>query len=123
MLGNAPAQPRGARVEIDFSDVGPGATFQGMIAPGVWQGIHTPLGSRINQPPQFSNPGARNYRLLATSPCVNSGNTGLSGSDFCDLNENMSFTDPLDLDLDLNARLQGASVDMGAYDRANAQGG
>jgi len=122
VLGNATVQPRGVRVEMDFSDVGPGLTFQDLIPAGVWQGIHSPLGMLINVAPQFSNPGARNYRLLATSPCVNTGSTGLRGIDFCDLNEDTFFTDPLNLDLDLNARLQGASVDMGAYDRANAQG-
>jgi PKD repeat protein len=65
----------------------------------------TPLPPRgygsITDEPLFVNAAASDFRLQTNSPCVNAGNN--------------SFT-PMGADLDGNARVAGAAIDMGAYE-------
>jgi hypothetical protein len=51
--------------------------------------------------PEFVNPASGNYRLLPTSPCINSGNNAFV----------LGATD-----LDGNPRISGGNVDLGAYE-------
>jgi predicted outer membrane repeat protein len=55
----------------------------------------------ITAPPQFVHPASGNYRLLATSPCIDAGNS--------------TYT-PSATDLDGNPRVARAAIDMGAYE-------
>jgi len=57
-----------------------------------------------------------NPRLLANSPCIDSGNSTLLPPDQFDLDEDGNTTEPLPIDLDGLPRVVGASVDMGAYE-------
>jgi hypothetical protein len=61
----------------------------------------------INNPPQFVDAAAGNFRLQPNSPCINAGN-------------NSWLTNfPGSLDLDGQPRVAGGAVDMGAYEVQN----
>lgn len=62
--------------------------------------------SCITNPPQFVNPAAGDYRLQATSPCINAGTNAYAIGEF---------------DLDGNPRIVGSRVDIGAYEFQNLQ--
>ena len=55
-----------------------------------------------------------NLRLRAGSPCIDRGDSALLPEDFVDIDADGNLTEPLPLDLDNNARIAGAAVDMGA---------
>lgn len=57
----------------------------------------------INSNPLFVDSTNGNFHLLAGSPCINTGN-------------NDSIPSGITIDLDGNARIQGGTVDMGAYE-------
>ncbi len=56
-------------------------------------------------------------RLQAGSPAINTGNNAFIPPDLADDNHNNNTTEPAPFDLDGNARLAGATVDLGAYER------
>lgn len=58
-------------------------------------------GGNFTNAPQFVNPAAGNFRLLPSSPCINTGTSSAA---------------PAGLDLDGNARLFGSAVDLGPYE-------
>ncbi|MFH1422790.1 MAG: right-handed parallel beta-helix repeat-containing protein, partial [Planctomycetota bacterium] len=67
-------------------------------------GVRTPIKNNcINSDPLFVNPVGDNYELQTTSPCIDAGNSSLV---------------PSDVTTDLNdaERIQGAAVDLGAYE-------
>jgi PKD repeat protein len=66
------------------------------------------LGGNLDAEPQFVNAPAGNYRLVATSPCINAGT-------------NMPEVVG-DADLDGRSRFVGGIVDMGAYEYAVVEG-
>ena len=57
-----------------------------------------------------------NPRLLANSPCINAGDSGLLPPDQFDLDDDGDTTEPLPIDLDGLPRIVGANVDMGAFE-------
>ncbi len=57
-----------------------------------------------------------NLRLDPASPCVNQGDNILLPQDFADLDGDGNLKEPLPLDLDGKARVNGAAVDLGAYE-------
>jgi len=67
-------------------------------------GTSTLLNHSISNAPGFLDPGAGNYRLQLGSPCIDAGTNNLA---------------PAATDLDGNARIVGAMVDMGAYENQN----
>lgn len=71
-----------------------------------------------NADPEFVNPGAANYRLdISASDYTDAGHNDLIGTDFLDLDEDgQTDAEPLPLDLDLTTRVQGGTVDWGAYE-------
>lgn len=96
-------------VSIAYSDVQGGAAGTG----------------NISAAPLFVAPGGRSiegewidgdYHLQAASPCVDAGNDGQLPADVADLNGDGNVSEPLPVDLDGMTRIQGAHVDMGAYE-------
>lgn len=103
-------------VQVTYSDV-----------QGGWGGI-----GNISSDPQFVSPGVRSiegewidgdYRLTTASLAVDAGNNGILPADVLDLDEDADVAEPLPLDLDGEARVQGTRVDMGAYEGAASGGG
>jgi predicted outer membrane repeat protein len=71
--------------------------------------------------PQFKNAAARNLRLRLSSTLIDAGNTALIGLDILDVDENGDSNEALPWDLDLGTRVNGAAVDMGAYETTSGQ--
>ena len=67
----------------------------------VTNGLGLLNGANFTNAPQFVNPAAGNFRLLPSSPCVNTGSNSAA---------------PAGLDLDGNARTIGSAVDLGPYE-------
>ncbi|ABW67591.1 choice-of-anchor Q domain-containing protein [Desulfosudis oleivorans] len=67
--------------------------------------LGTDNGNNIDADPMFANPAAADLRLLAGSPCLDTGNNVANGTSF---------------DLDGEARIQNNIIDMGAYEGAEA---
>lgn len=63
-----------------------------------------------------------NLRLVAVSPLINQGDNLLLPADFADLDGDGDVSEPLPLDADLNPRVTGAAVDMGAYETTGSAG-
>jgi len=74
-----------------------------------WSYYHPGPGN-IHSNPQFANAGAGDYRLLATSPCVDTGARAL-------------WALPPVSDLDRNCRIVGPLIDMGAYEYGSSPDG
>jgi hypothetical protein len=70
----------------------------------------------IDADPLFVQPGTDNVRLSIGSPCGNAGINAALPPDEFDLDGDGDTSEPLPLDLDHNPRLQGGTVDMGAYE-------
>ncbi len=80
---------------------------------GGWSG---PGSNNIDADPLFVQPGTDNLRLGFGSPCVDAGDTASLPADAMDLDGDGDTAEPLPLDLADAPRVQGASVDMGAYE-------
>jgi len=59
-----------------------------------------------------------NLRLRAGSPAIDSGNSSLVARDFADLDGDGNTSEPVPYDLAGRSRINGSSVDMGAYEHA-----
>ena len=97
-------------VEITYSDV-----------QGGWTGT-----GNIGTDPQFVSPGGRSiegewidgdYRLLAGSLAIDAGSNAALPADIFDLDADGNTAEPIPFDLDNEARIQGTSVDIGAYEQ------
>jgi hypothetical protein len=97
-------------IEVTYSDV-----------QGGWSGT-----GNINADPQFVRSGARSiegewidgdYRLKATSPAIDAGSDAALPADSVDLDADADVAEPIPFDLDGELRLEGARVDMGAYEQ------
>lgn len=97
-------------VSVAYSDVQGGAMGTG----------------NISAAPLFVAPGARSiegawvdgdYRLQATSPCLNTGGDAQVPADVADLDGDGDVAETLPQDLDGAGRIQGTHVDMGAYEQ------
>jgi hypothetical protein len=97
-------------VVITYSDVEGGATGTG----------------NIGSDPQFVSPGGRSiegewidgdYRLLAGSLAIDAGSNAALPPDILDLDTDGDVGEPIPFDLDNEARIEGTSVDMGAYEQ------
>ncbi len=71
----------------------------------------TPIDFTMTPPPTT----AGNLRLLPTSPAINMGNNAAVPADTKDVDDDGNVMEPTP-DLDLNDRIVGASVDMGAFE-------
>ncbi|TDJ59305.1 MAG: hypothetical protein E2O40_00260 [Planctomycetota bacterium] len=78
---------------------------------GGWPGV-----GNIDADPVFAQPGVDNLRLTVGSPCVDAGSDSDLPPDVYDLDGDGNTTEPLPVDADGQARVQGAAVDMGAYE-------
>ncbi|MCA9289757.1 MAG: hypothetical protein KDA25_01440 [Phycisphaerales bacterium] len=107
ILWNSAADPIDTHYEnltITFSDV-----------QGGWPGS-----GNIDADPLFVQPGSDDVRLGIGSPCVDAGNVALLPADVLDLDDDGDTTEALPLDADGEPRVQGAGVDMGAYEGEGA---
>ncbi|MCF7972991.1 MAG: DUF1565 domain-containing protein [Phycisphaerae bacterium] len=89
---------------------------------GGWTGAGT---GNIDADPLFVTPGGwsfegewifGDYHLQDSSPCIDQGSTALLPADVTDLDMDGNTAEPLPLDLDGAARIQGSQTDMGVYD-------
>ena len=101
-------------VDVTYSDV-----------QGGWSGT-----GNISTDPQFTQVGAwsiagdwvdGDYRLKAASPAIDAGSSAALGADSLDLDADGNTTESLPFDLDNEARIEGAKVDMGAYEQLAKQ--
>ncbi len=67
--------------------------------------------------PLFVDAAANDYRLKAASPCRNAGDDASLPRDVADINSDGSRTEVLPTDLGQRPRIEGDSVDMGAFER------
>ncbi|MCX5647445.1 MAG: right-handed parallel beta-helix repeat-containing protein [Phycisphaerae bacterium] len=97
-------------VDVTYSDV-----------QGGWSGA-----GNISADPQFTLPGSwstagdwvdGDYRLKATSPAIDAGNSAALPADNLDLDADANTTEPLPFDLDNTARIKDTKVDLGAYEQ------
>ena len=72
-------------------------------------------GGNIDADPLFVSAATSNFRLAMASPATDAGDSAFAAIDVFDLDADSSFTDVAP-DLDLLSRIQGSSVDMGAYE-------
>ncbi len=82
---------------------------------GGWSG---PGSNNLDADPLFVQPGTDNLRLGFGSPCVDAGDTASLPADALDIDGDGDTAEPLPLDLADAPRVQGAAVDMGAYEGA-----
>ncbi|MHC4787356.1 MAG: right-handed parallel beta-helix repeat-containing protein, partial [Planctomycetota bacterium] len=82
---------------------------------GGWTG---PGSDNIDADPLFVQAGTGDVRLTEGSPCLDAGSTSALPPDAHDLDGDGDTGEPLPVDLDGNPRVQGAAVDMGAYEGA-----
>ncbi|MBX3204994.1 MAG: right-handed parallel beta-helix repeat-containing protein [Labilithrix sp.] len=71
----------------------------------------------ITADPRFVDPANGDFRLKPDSPCIHAGNTAALPRDAADLNGNGNTFETLPFDFDNKPRVQGPSVDMGAFER------
>jgi len=100
LWGNAPGQIEDPSAVVEYSDV-----------QGGWPGP-----GNLDADPLFVQPGTDDVRLSFGSPCVNAGNNSDLPPDTFDLDGDGNTTEPIPLDLGGSARVQGSTVDMGAYE-------
>ncbi|MBN1771108.1 MAG: hypothetical protein JXB32_07605 [Deltaproteobacteria bacterium] len=67
--------------------------------------------------PEFVSVSGGDLHLDAGSPCVGAGSAALLPADAADLDGDLDVAEPLPHDLDGNARVQGGTLDMGAYEQ------
>lgn len=89
-----------SRITMTYSDV-----------EGGWPGV-----GNINADPLFVQPGSDDLRLSFGSPCVDAGLTAALPGDEFDLDGDGDFAEPIPYDAAGNPRVQGAAVDIGAYE-------
>ena len=80
---------------------------------GGWSGANN-LGPNVD--PLFVDAANDDYRLQAGSPCRNAGDTASLPADVADIGSNGNKTERLPKDLALKPRVEGDSVDMGAFE-------
>jgi hypothetical protein len=94
------------------------------------QGGHAGPGN-LNADPRFISRGTvsiegqwveGDYRLDASSPCLNKGNASLLPMDLLDLDGDSDTNELLPVDLDGADRIRGTAVDQGAYERQDTLG-
>jgi len=89
---------------------------------GSISGAFTDSGGNISLDPLFINAPNGNYHLMltasppVTSPCIDAGSIALLPPDLVDVDEDTLTGEILDVDLDLNPRRWGPSVEMGVYE-------
>lgn len=77
---------------------------------GAWSGTGI-----TNADPLFANSADGNFRLQTSSPCATGGDSSLLPPDAADLDWDGDTTEPIPLDLALNAIATGSTIHMGAY--------
>ena len=97
------------------------------------------INGNIRQDPQFLNTGwddngtsndpsddvwvgNPDYRLQLTSPCIDTGSNELLPEDTTDLDNDGDTTELLPIDIEGNPRIDGGTVDMGAYEYIQPEG-
>ena len=100
LWGNVPEQIGDQSLAVTHSDV-----------QGGWPGT-----GNIDADPLFVQPGTDDVRLAFGSPCVNAGNNADLPPDTLDLDGDGNTTEPIPFDIGGNPRVQGGTVDMGAWE-------
>jgi hypothetical protein len=72
----------------------------------------------IDQDPLFvsTSAGSLDLKLQSGSPCINKGANAELPADVLDLDDDSNVSEAVPLDIDGVARIQGATVDMGAHE-------
>ncbi|MGB2986887.1 MAG: right-handed parallel beta-helix repeat-containing protein [Phycisphaerae bacterium] len=78
---------------------------------GGWPGV-----ANINSDPLFVDVSKNDYRIQDASPCRDAGQNAALPADVADISLDGNTTEVLPYDLALNPRVDGDSVDMGAYE-------
>jgi predicted outer membrane repeat protein len=93
---------------VTYSDVQGGCT--------VASGCTADETGNLDLDPLFVDAAGGDLRLQAGSPCVDAGDTGALPADLADLDDDGDTAEATPLDLAVDARVAGASVDIGAYE-------
>jgi predicted outer membrane repeat protein len=96
----APSDPDLAGAHGAWHSIAPGQT-----GPGV-----------LNVAPRFASLALRDFRVLPSSPAVDAGSDSLLLPDALDVDGDGSLFEFVPIDLDLNPRVMGLRVDIGAYE-------
>ena len=70
-----------------------------------------------NVDPNFVDQANFDFRLMQNSPAINQGVNMFIPADACDLDGDGDLTEQIDLDLDINPRFDGASIDLGPFEK------
>ncbi len=71
----------------------------------------------FNSDPDFEDPANFDFRLKQLSPAINQGNNMYMAADKCDVDGDGNVSEQIDLDLDINPRFDGSSIDLGPYEK------
>jgi hypothetical protein len=96
-----------------FNDVSLGRTTDVAYSnvKGDWPGT-----GNSDTDPLFVDASKGDYRLQAESPCLDAGQASVLPADVADIGLNGNTAETVPNDLDMKARVQGDTVDMGAYE-------
>ena len=70
-----------------------------------------------NVDPDFEDPANFDFQLKQFSPAINQGSSMYMSLDDCDIDGDGNMAEQIDLDLDLNPRFDGSSIDLGPYEK------
>jgi hypothetical protein len=94
-----------------FESFGSSATVRYTNVEGAWPGPNN-----LDVDPMFLSFASGNYRLKATSPCLDVGDQTLLPIDFADLDGDMLQGEKIPFDINGSTRVVGFDVDLGAYE-------
>jgi hypothetical protein len=122
LVGNTAAQGGGAAFGLQtmlnciaWDNVPDQVVGASVVSYSCVQGGHPGTGN-FGADPEFADASGGDYHILPGSPCIDHGGNALLPGDVADIDGDLVYAEPTPLDLDLNARVSNATVDVGAYE-------
>ncbi len=111
ILWNNSAVTPGTDEFFNVASAGGKTALTHCLTQGTWPGA-----GNISADPLFANAPGGDYRLQATSPCRDAGDSSLLPKDLADLDWDGITTTTLAKDLGMDDRISAGSVDVGVYE-------